>query len=236
MPNHEIVTDEKWVEARKELLKKEKAFSHARDELNEARRALPWRKVKKDYRFQSGDGEIGLADLFGDNSQLLVQHFMFGPDWDEGCKSCSMMADHINPSLPHLNARDVSFVAISRAPLNKLHDYRKRMGWDFEWVSSLDSTFNYDFQASYPEEDVKAKQVYYNYAGNKSFPGTEGPGLSAFIKDNDGTIYHTYSVYARGLEATMGIYDLLDLVAKGRDEDGLDYAQAWFRRHDEYPD
>lgn len=236
MPDHEIAAEAQWTEARKSLLKKEKAFSQARDELNAARRALPWRKVTQDYRFQSSQGEIGLADLFGHNSQLLVQHFMFGPDWEAGCKSCSMMADHINPSLPHLGARDVSFAAISRAPLEKLQGYRQRMGWNFEWVSSLGSTFNYDFQASYSEKDVKAGQVYYNFAGGRSFPGTEGPGLSAFVKDEDGAIYHTYSVYARGLEASMGIYDLLDMVAKGRNEDGLDYAQAWFRRHDEYQD
>ena len=234
MTEHKIVSDEEWVEARKGLLAKEKAHSRARDELTAARQALPWRKIGKNYRFKSVGGKVTLADLFGDKSQLLVQHFMFGPDWELGCKSCSMMADHINPSLPHLAARDVSFAAISRAPLEKLQAYRRRMGWDFEWVSSLGGDFNYDFGVSFPEADVAAKNVHYNYRDGASFPDTEGPGMSAFFKDEDGVIYHTYSVYARGVESAMGVYDLLDMVAKGRDEDGLDYSQAWFRRHDEY--
>lgn len=234
MSDHPVVSDLEWVEARKELLAKEKAHSRARDELNEARRALPWRKVEKDYRFADTPGEVSLADLFGDNSQLLVQHFMFAPDWDAGCKSCSMMADHINPSLPHLAARDTSFVAISRAPLAKLHAYRDRMGWDFRWVSSLENDFNYDFNVSFPAEENEPGKAHYNFGKSGPFPDGEAPGMSAFKRDNNGAIFHTYSVYARGLENAMGIYDLLDMVPKGRDEDGLEYSQAWFRRHDEY--
>jgi predicted dithiol-disulfide oxidoreductase (DUF899 family) len=234
MTNSQIVSGAQWVEARKALLEKEKAYSRARDDLNVARRALPWHEIGKDYHFDSAKGRVSLSDLFADKSQLLVQHFMFGPEWDEGCKSCSMMADHINASIPHLGARDVSFTAISRTPLDKLLAYHERMSWDFGWVSSLGSDFNYDFKVSFPQADVDAKDIFYNYADGNAFPNTEGPGLSAFYKDEGGAIYHTYSVYARGLEAAIGIYSLLDMVAKGRDEDGLDFNQAWFRRHDEY--
>jgi predicted dithiol-disulfide oxidoreductase (DUF899 family) len=214
------------------LLAKEKAHSRARDELTSARQALPWRKVAKEYRFQAADGEVSLGDLFGNKSQLLIQHFMFGPEWEAGCKSCSMMADHINPSIPHLAARDVRLAAISRAPLDKLQAYHQRMGWDFAWVSSLGS----DFNVSFTEAAMEAGEVNYNFGKGGRFPDGEAPGLSSFVKDSDGTIYHAYSVYARGLEAAMGIYDLLDLVPKGRDEDALGYSQAWFKHHDEYDD
>ena len=230
MTSHPVVSDDAWIEARKALLEREKAHSRARDELTAARQALPWRKVTEGYRFDSTRGEVSLSDLFGGKSQLLVQHFMFGPDWDAGCKSCSMMADHINPSIPHLAARDVSLVLVSRAPLERLQTYRKRMGWDLEWVSSLGNAFNYDFNVSFAE----AEGGTYNYGRAGKFPDGEAPGMSSFIKDADGAIYHTYSVYARGLEPTMNIYDLLDIVAKGRDEDDLEFNQSWFRRHDEY--
>ena len=227
-----IVTDADWLTARKKLLAKEKSFQKQRDALAQERRDLPWRAVDTDYVFDSEDGKISLAGLFGDASQLLVYHFMFHPDWDEGCKSCSFWADTYNGSGPHLRARDVSLVAVSRAPLDKLLAYRQRMGWSFPWVSSGGNSFNYDFGVSFTPEDIKAGTTTYNYReGDGRIE--ELPGISVFARDGD-SVYHCYSTYSRGLDPYNGTYQLLDIVPEGRNEDGLSYSMEWLRRNDEY--
>ena len=233
MADHAVLPHDKWVEARKTLLDKEKAFTRARDELTAQRLALPWEKVEKSYSFVGPDGAESLADLFDGRSQLVVYHFMFGPGWDEGCKSCSFLADHFEPAVVHLNARDVSLVAVSRAPLEELEPYRKRMGWKFKWLSSHGTDFNEDFHVSFSQDDIDAKRAYYNY-NTRAFPSTEGPGVSVFYQDGDGAIYHTYSAYERGLDMFITAYNYLDIVPKGRDEKGLSYTMEWVRRHDEY--
>ena len=233
MPAHRTVGHEAWIAARKELLAREKAFTRMRDELSRARRDLPWETVDKDYVFDGPDGRESLAELFADKGQLLVQHFMFGPDWEEGCPSCSLMADHIDPAVVHLGQRDVAFVAVSRAPLAKIEAFRARMGWSFKWVSSAGSDFNAEFGVSFSPEAVEAGAVEYNYATGR-FPSTEAPGLSTFCKDEAGQIYHAYSTYGRGLDTVINAYNLLDLMPKGRDEDGLDHTMAWVRHHDRY--
>ena len=235
MKPNEIVTRENWIAARKALLAKEKDFTRARDALSAARRQLPWVKVDKDYVFDGPDGSEALADLFDGRSQLIVYHFMFGPDWDEGCPSCSYLADHFDGAIVHLNHRDVSMVVVSRAPLDKLETYRKRMGWTFKWLSSLGSNFNYDYHVSFATDELAAGKIYYNYAEG-SFPSEEAPGISVFHKDANGDVFHTYSAYARGLDILIGAYNLLDLVPKGRDEDGLSFTMEWLRRHDRYAD
>lgn len=235
MPDHPIVSHEEWLAARRELLKKEKDLTRQRDELTRQRLQLPWEKVEKNYTFTGPDGELSLADLFGEHSQLLVYHFMFGPDWDAGCKMCSFLADHYNPLVLHLKYRDVSLVTVSRAPLEKLEAYRQRFGWTFPWVSSLDSDFNRDYGVSFSQEAVDNDAVNYNYAEKIAFSSTEAPGLSAFCKEN-GDIFHTYSTYSRGLENLLGIYNFLDLAPHGRDEDDLPYGMAWVQRRDEYDD
>ncbi|MGF1737675.1 DUF899 domain-containing protein [Photobacterium satsumensis] len=221
-----------WLKARLELLEKEKAYSRLRDELTRERQALPWVKVEKDYVFNSEQGEVHLGELFGDKSQLIVQHFMFEPDWEAGCKSCSYMADHIDPATVHLAQRDTAFVAISIAPISKLSDYKRRMNWQFNWVSSQHSSFNRDFQVSFSDEERTTQQVTYNYQERTSFPCNEAPGISTFVRDENGDIFHTYSVYGRGLEKVMTAYDLLDMAPKGRDEGGKN--MFWLRRKDEY--
>lgn len=233
MTDHTVVSDADWTAARLELLKKEKEFTRERDAVTEARLALPWRKVGKDYRFEASDGEKSLSDLFGGHGQLIVQHFMFGPDWEEGCKSCSFMADHMGPSAPHLAARDVALVAVSNAPLDKLHAFRDRMGWDFEWVSSMGSDFNFDFHVTFTEEEMESGEVTYNYR-QTTFPSGEAPGISCFAKDADGTVFHTYSTYGRGLDIFIGAYNLLDIAPRGRDEQDLPYGMDWVRHHDRY--
>jgi predicted dithiol-disulfide oxidoreductase (DUF899 family) len=226
-----IVARETWLAARKELLAKEKELTRQRDRLSAERRALPWVKVDKAYVFEGPAGKETLADLFAGRGQLLVYHFMFGPDWEEGCPSCSFWADNYNGITQHLKHRDVQLVAISRAPIAKLEAYRRRMGWSFKWVSSLGSDFNRDYHVSFtPEEKGSA---YYNYREG-GFSGSEAPGISVFFKDEGGAIFHTYSCYARGLDAMNSAYQLLDLVPKGRDEDGLPHPMAWVRRHDRY--
>ncbi len=222
-----------WIEARKALLEKEKEFTRARDALSRERQGLPWEKVEKDYVFQGPDGEESLSDLFEGRSQLIVYHFMYGPDWDAGCKSCSFLTDHFEPAIVHLNQRDVSMIAVSRAPLEKLQAFRKRMGWGFKWVSSLENDFNRDYHVSFSEKEIDGGEVYYNYA-NQRFPSTEAPGASVFAKDGDGTVYHTYSVYQRGLDMFITAYHYLDIVPKGRDEGDLPYTMEWLRLHDEY--
>ena len=203
--------------------------------MSRERRALPWVKVEKDYVFQGPNGPESLGDLFDGRSQLLVQHFMYGPDWEEGCPSCSFWADSYDGFVVHLAQRDVTMVAVSRAPLVKLDAFKRRMGWSFKWVSSLGSDFNRDFQVSFTPDEMAKGEMTYNYE-TRGFPADEAPGVSVFIKNEDGEIFHTYSCYARGLDMLNGAYHYLDLVPKGRDEDGLPYSMAWVRRHDEYAD
>ena len=233
MKKRKVVSREEWLEARQRHLAREKEFTRMRDELTQHRQELPWVKVEKDYEFRGSGGTETLADLFGDHSQLIVYHFMFHPDWTQGCKSCSLLADNYQGSPVHLAARDVAFVTISRAPLEKLHAYRERMGWDFKWVSSANTDFNRDFHVSFSDEELESAEAYYNYRKG-GFPVSEGPGLSVFCKEQDGSIYHTYSCYGRGLDLLIGTYNFLDLVPRGRDEDELPYGMAWIRHHDRY--
>lgn len=220
MADHDVVSNERWIEARKALLAKEKEFTRMRDAISKERRKLPWERVDKEYVFDGPGGKETLADLFDGRSQLLVYHFMYGPDWTEGCKSCSFLADHFNPAIPHLRQRDVTMVAVSRAPLEILEAFKKRMGWSFKWVSSLGNDFNRDYQVSFTEEELEKGDVYYNYA-RQGFPSTEAPGVSVFYKDENGEVFHTYSSYQRGLDMFITAYHYLDLVPKGRDEGGL---------------
>jgi predicted dithiol-disulfide oxidoreductase (DUF899 family) len=231
---HKVVSREEWTKARKELLAKEKKNTRERDALAAERRALPWVKVEKNYVFDSPGGKKTLAELFDGRSQLIIYHFMFGPDWKEGCPSCSFLMDHTDPTLVHLAQRDVSFAAVSHAPISKIEPFKKRMGWKFNWVSSSNNDFNRDFHVSFKPEEVKGK-VEYNFEMTQ-FPSTEGPGISVFSKDKNGDIFHTYSAYARGTETAVTTYNYLDLVPKGRDEDHLPFTMAWVRHHDRYAD
>jgi predicted dithiol-disulfide oxidoreductase (DUF899 family) len=233
MPNPKVVSREEWLEARKALLAKERALSRQRDELARQRRELPSVRIKKDYVFEGPDGRASLADLFGARSQLIVYHFMFGPGWAQGCPSCSYLSDHVDGALPHLAARDVSFVAVSRAPLAQIQAFQQRMGWRFRWVSSHGNDFNYDFHVSPTAEERARGRVAYNY-GEMDFSGEELPGASAFYKDTQGSVFHTYSSYARGLDLMIGAYNWLDIAPKGRDEDGLKHTMSWVRHHDKY--
>lgn len=229
---HAVVSQNEWLKARKALLAKEKEFTRARDALSAQRRDLPWVKIEKNYLFDGPRGKEALADLFGGKSQLLVYHFMLGPGWVQGCPSCSFLADHFDGAAVHLAQRDVSLVVVSRAPLNEIEAYKKRMGWKFKWVSSRNNDFNHDFHVSFTPEEKARGKVDYNYAMTE-FPSEEAPGLSAFIK-NDGNVLHTYSAYARGLDILVGAYNFLDMAPKGRDEAALPWTMAWVRRHDEY--
>jgi predicted dithiol-disulfide oxidoreductase (DUF899 family) len=231
--NHTIVTPSEWLAARKELLTEEKQLTRQMDSISAKRRALPWVKVEKNYQFKSRRGDVSLADLFGGKSQLVIQHFMLGPGWEEGCPSCSFMADHTDCMLPHLAQRDVALLAVSHAPLPEIEAFKTRMGWGFEWVSSHGSDFNHDFHVSFTEQEVAGGKVDYNYT-MQPFGSTEAPGLSVFIKDADGVVFHTYSVYGRGVELMMGAYRIMDLTPKGRDEDGLEWTMQWVRHHDRY--
>jgi len=233
MTRHQVVSNDEWLAARRALLEREKAFTRERDALSAARRALPWVKVGKDYVFEGADGNKRLSDLFAGRSQLIVYHFMYHPDWDAGCKSCSFWADNFNAAIPHLNQRDVSMVAISRAPLDKLLAFRKRMGWKFEWLSSANNDFNHDFAVSFTPDELEIGDNNYNF-GTGRFGGPEAPGISSFYKDADGSIYRTYSCYARGLDMLNGAYHYLDIAPKGRDEDALSYPMEWVRLRDEY--
>jgi predicted dithiol-disulfide oxidoreductase (DUF899 family) len=223
-----VVGHDEWVEAREELLAKEKAFTRTRDELTKQRQALPAEAVAKEYAFDGSNGKETLADLFDGRSQLIVYHFMFAPEDDVGCKSCSFWADNFNPNVIHLNTRDVSFAAVSRAPFEKLEAYRRRMGWDFHWVSSGETVFNFDYGASFTPEQLEDE--IYNY-GSLAPRIADREGLSVFARD-DGQIFHTYSSYARGIDLVNTAYNYLDLVPKGRGEG--DRGQSWVRRHDEY--
>jgi predicted dithiol-disulfide oxidoreductase (DUF899 family) len=231
---HKVVSRDEWLAARKAHLAKEKALTKARDELSAERRALPWVKVEKNYVFDTPSGKKTLGDLFGGRSQLIVYHFMLGPDWGEGCPSCSYLADHFDGAALHLAHRDVTLTVVSRAPLAEIEAYKKRMGWRFPWVSSHGNDFNFDFHVSFRPEEAEG-EVYYNY-DMRDFESDEMPGLSVFAKDASGAIFHTYSAYARGLDRLVGTYNFLDLVPKGRDEAELPWTMAWVRRHDEYED
>jgi len=232
-PQPKTTTPEQWLAARLELLRDEKEFTRLQDRLNARRRSLPWLKVAEPYTFDSPAGRVSLADLFAGRSQLIVQHFMFGPGWEEGCKACSFMMDHFNPTVPHLAARDVSFAAISHAPLAEILPFKERMGWNINWVSSHGTSFNRDFHVSFTPAELARGEVYYNY-GMMDFPKEEAPGVSVFARDAAGTVYHTYSTFGRGVEFIMGTYRLLDLVPKGRDEEGMEYGMEWLRHHDRY--
>jgi predicted dithiol-disulfide oxidoreductase (DUF899 family) len=229
---HTIVSQAEWLTARKALLAWEKEFTKQRDALTEARRALPWVKVAKNYVFDGPKGKESLADLFGNKNQLLIYHFMLGPGWVQGCPSCSFLADHFDGATIHLAQRDVAFAAVSRAPLAEIEAYKKRMGWRFKWVSSFGSDFNFDFHVSFTKDEVASGEVDYNYGKSKN-AHDELPGLSAFIKE-DGSVFHTYSTYERGLDTLVGTYNFLDMAPKGRDEEALPWSMAWVRRHDEY--
>lgn len=229
----QVVSQGEWLVARKALLAKEKEFTQLRDEVSRQRRELPWERVEKKYVFDAPGGKETLADLFEGRSQLMVYHFMFGPDWKEGCPSCSLLADHIDGSLPHLKARDVTLVLVSRAPLAQIEVFKKRMGWKFKWVSSYGTDFNYDYHVSFTKEESAGGEVNYNY-GMQNFPSDEGPGASAFYRDGRGEVFHTYSTYGRGLDMLIGAYNYVDLAPKGRDEEVLAFSMAWVRHHDKY--
>jgi len=233
-----IVSSEKWLAARCELLRQEKEYTKLGDQLSQRRRELPWVRIEKPYRFDSPAGPVTLSDLFEGRSQLMVQHFMFGAGWEEGCVGCSFMMDHFAPTIPHLNARDVSFTAISHAPLTEIMPFKARMGWEANWVSSEGTDFNYDFHVSFTEKEKEKAggKVNYNY-DLREFPHNEAQGMSVFARDADGNIYHTYSTYGRGVEVVMATYKVLDLVPKGRkgrDADGTEDGMQWLRYHDRY--
>jgi predicted dithiol-disulfide oxidoreductase (DUF899 family) len=230
---HPVVSRDQWIAERKKLVAREKELTHLRDQIARARRALPWVRVDKNYVFDTPEGPRTLAELFEGRHQLLVQHFMFAPGWEQGCPSCSFMADHTDGMNVHLKHRDVTLVAISRAPLADIERFRRRIGWQFRWVSSNGSDFNYDFGVSFTPEERAKGEVYYNYV-MQPFPQEEAPGVSVFYKDDAGEVFHTYSTYGRGVEVMMGAYNLLDLTPKGRDEDRLSFTMEWVRHHDRY--
>jgi predicted dithiol-disulfide oxidoreductase (DUF899 family) len=233
MQAHKIVSHDEWIAARKAYLAEEKAFSRARDALAKKRRELPWEKVEKKYVFDTPNGKQTFADLFGGKSQLIIYHFMLGPEWEAGCPSCSLLADHFDGSVIHLAQRDVGFVVASRAPLTQIEKFKARMGWRFPWVSSFGSDFNHDYQVSASPEEKASGKALYNYEMT-TFPSEERPGASAFFKDEAGEVFHTYSTYGRGLDILIGAYNFLDLAPKGRDEAGLEWSMAWVRHHDRY--
>src|SRR5580692_10595669 len=231
MEPHRIVSQDEWLAARKAHLAEEKAFSKARDALSKKRRELPWVKVDKTYVFDGPNGKETLADLFGGKSQLIVYHFMLGPDWEAGCPSCSLLADHFDGAVVHLAQRDVTFLVVSRAPLAQIEKFKRRMGWRFKWMSSFDTDFNYDYQVSASPAEKASGKTFYNYV-ETTFPSEERPGASVFYKNDAGEVFHTYSSYGRGLDIVIGAYNLLDLAPKGRDEAGLPWPMAWVRHHD----
>lgn len=231
LTNHPVVSHEEWMAARTAFLAKEKQFTRLRDELSQQRHDLPWEAVTKNYVFEGEHGQRTFPELFEGRSQLIVYHFMFGPDWDAGCPHCSFWADNFNPNIIHLNQRDVTMVAVSRAPYSKLAAYKKRMGWNFNWFSSSETDFNFDYQASFSPEALKKGRVFYNYK-DQAERTSEREGTSVFYKDASGNVFHTYSAYARGIDLMNTAYNYLDLTPKGRDENGR--PQYWVRRHDEY--
>jgi predicted dithiol-disulfide oxidoreductase (DUF899 family) len=231
--SHRLVSRDEWIAERKALLAREKELTRLRDQIARERRALPWVRIDKDYVFDAPKGRRTLAELFDGRTQLLVQHFMLAPGWEQGCPSCSYMADHSDGMNVHLAHRDVTLVAVSRAPLAEIERFRRRMGWRFKWVSSHGSDFNYDFGVSFTPEQVAKGGLYYNY-GTTPYSHEEGPGISAFFKDPSGAVFHTYSTYGRGVEVMMGTYNMLDLMPKGRSERDVPHKMEWVRHHDRY--
>ncbi|MDM0112744.1 thioredoxin family protein [Variovorax sp. J22R133] len=231
--NHTVVSQERWITQRKSLLAREKELTQLRDQVARERRALPWTYIEKDYVFDAPEGKRTLSDLFEGRHQLLVQHFMLGRDWTQGCASCSFMADHIQGMKVHLEHRDVSVMAVSRGPLAAIERFRERMGWQFKWVSSAGNDFNFDFDVSFTPEDQAAGEVYYNF-DTRPYMHEELPGISVFYKDDAGSIFHTYSTYGRGVEVMMGTYNLLDLMPEGRGERDVPHKMEWVRHHDRY--
>ena len=228
---HRVVSPKAWIAARRKLLAKEKKFTRLRDELSQERRDLPWQAVEKEYVFEGRDGRQTLADLFDSRSQLVIYHFMFGPGWEAGCPHCSRWADSFDRPIVHLNQRDVTMVAVSRAPYAKLAAYHRRMGWSFKWLSSFGTDFNFDFNVSFTPEEMRRKKAFYNF-GLQNPEADEREGVSVFVKDSRGKVFRTYSTFARGIDMLNVDYQLLDLVPKGRDERGR--GPFWVRRHDEY--
>lgn len=235
MQPSKVVSQEEWVAARRAFLAKEKAYMRAGDALAEERRALPWVKIEKAYAFDTEQGRKTLAELFGGHSQLIVHHFMFAPEWDAACPGCSFQAEHVDGPAPHLERHNVSIVAVSRAPLAKILDYRKRMGWRFPWVSSFGSEFNYDFHVTFRKEQVAQGKIDYNFGTITTDPryiDEELPGVSVFAKNDAGDVFLTYSTYARGLDALLGTNHYLDVAPEGRNKGAY---PNWPKRHDEYP-
>ncbi|MGE4077585.1 MAG: DUF899 domain-containing protein, partial [Reyranella sp.] len=230
--NHPVVSRQQWLAERTKLMAREKELTRLSDQIARERRALPWVRLDKTYSFDTPAGRRTLGELFDGRHQLLVQHFMLAPGWEQGCKSCSYMADHTDATLVHLAQRGVAFVAVSRAPLAEIERFRQRMGWTFPWVSSHGTDFNTDFHVSFTADELASGKADYNFGGTP--PGGEMPGVSAFWKDDSGAIFHTYSTYGRGVEVMMHTYRLLDLTPKGRDEDGLSFTMEWVRHHDRY--
>jgi predicted dithiol-disulfide oxidoreductase (DUF899 family) len=231
-----IVSRAEWLAARRELLAREKKLTREYDEVRALRRELPWMKLEKNYLFDGPNGKETLADLFAGRSQLIVRHFMFGPGWKEGCVGCSFASDHVEGALVHLEHHDVTYVAISRAPMAEIEAFRKRMGWSFKWLSSFESDFNFDFHASFRKEEIERGKVFYNFeVRDLPYPSEEVSGVSVFCKDASGEVFHTYSCYARGDEGGLTTYFYLDITPKGRDENGPTYTLAdWVRHHDRY--
>ena len=230
---NQVVSREEWLKARLELLAAEKEFTHQRDALTRRRMAMPWERVEKSYQFEGPNGALSLADLFDGRSQLIVYHFMFAPDWEEGSKPCSFWADNFDGIPIHLNHRDVTFAVVSRAPFAKINAYKKRMGWSFPWVSSYGSDFNFDYHVSFTPDEIAAGKAYYNY-GVRPIDVSDEQGISVFYKNESVEVFHTYSCHGRGIDMLNGAYHYLDLVPKGRDEDGLEFSMEWVRRHDQY--
>ncbi len=230
---NEIVLHDEWVKRRRELLAQEKELTRLQDELARKRRELPWECVEKNYVFDTPTGKETLSGLFAGRSQLIVYHFMFGPDWAEGCPSCSLVADNLDRNVAHLAARDVTLAVVSRAPIAKIEAFKKRMGWRFQWLSSLHNDFNRDFHVLFTKAEVAEGNTYYTY-GINPHPASEAHGVSVFYKNQIGEMFHTYSTYARGAEPLLGVYNYLDLAPRGRDEDDLPFPMAWVRHHDRY--
>jgi predicted dithiol-disulfide oxidoreductase (DUF899 family) len=230
--NHPIVSRQQWLAERRKLMAREKELTRLGDQVARERRALSWVRMDKEYLFDTPQGRRPLADLFDGRRQLLMQHFMLAPGWEQGCKSCSYMADHTDATLVHLAHRDTAFVAVSRAPLVEIEAFRRRMGWTFPWVSSAGTSFNHDFHVTFSPDELENGKADYNFGGRPG--GEEMPGVSAFWKDDAGTVFHTYSTYGRGVEVMMHTYRLLDLTPQGRDEDGLGFTMEWVRHHDRY--
>ena len=230
--NHRTVSREQWLAERRALLAREKELTQLHDQVAAERRALPWVRLDKPYLFDTPQGRRPLVDLFDGRHQLVVQHFMLAPGWAQGCKNCSYMADHTDPTLLHLAQRDTAFVAVSRAPLAEIERFRQRMGWSFRGVSSEGTDFNRDFHVTFTRGEIDGGTADYNYRGMK--PGEEMPGVSVFCRNDDGAVFHTYSTYGRGVEVMMHTYNLLDLTPRGRDEAALPFTMAWVRHHDRY--